>query len=347
MMAARISDYYNLTGPSLTTDTACSSSLVSIHQACQSLMQGESELAIAGGIELLIDPFIHIAFSKAGVLSDENKSYIFDQRAKGMVLGEGAGLVLLKPFEKAIAAGDQILGVINGSAVNNDGHTMGLTVPNLEGQKAVITEAIEKSGVDPATITYLEAHGTGTLLGDPIEIKAITQVYRAFTQDKQYCAVGSVKSNIGHLLHAAGIASFIKVLLALQHHQIPPTLNCEKPHPRFNFEESPCYPITQPTQWMPNNGLRCAAISSFGFGGTNCHLIVEAFSESKHRHYVQKRASAPPTQFNRKRYWLGKEIVEASHQPVDVAFYQEILTKLSQGKLTVEQAKQLENNRIL
>lgn len=341
MMAARISDYYNLTGPSLTVDTACSSSLVSIHQACQSIILEESELAIAGGIELLLDSFPYIVFSNAEVLSDEEKCYVFDEKAKGLVLGEGAGLVFLKPYQKAIEEGDPILGIIDGSAINNDGHTMGITVPNLAGQKEVIQKALEKSGIDPAMITYVEAHGTGTLLGDPIEIKALTQVYRAFTQNKQYCAVGSVKSNIGHLIRAAGIAGFIKVLLALQHQTIPPTLNCEKPHPRFKFEDSPFYPITQAKAWNPKNGTRYAAISSFGFGGTNCHVILEEFSPPSQ--YVQTRHPLPPTQFQQKRYWLGKEIVDVSHQPFDMAFQQKILTQLSQGKLTPEQAMQLKN----
>jgi polyketide synthase PksN len=339
MMAARISDYYNLTGPSLTVDTACSSSLVSIHQACQSIILEESELAIAGGIELLLDSFPYIVFSNAKVLSDEDKCYVFDEKAKGLVLGEGAGLVFLKPYQKAIEEGDPILGIIDGSAINNDGHTMGITVPNLAGQKEVIQKALEKSGIDPAMITYVEAHGTGTLLGDPIEIKALTQVYRAFTQNKQYCAVGSVKSNIGHLIRAAGIAGFIKVLLALQHQTIPPTLNCEKPHPRFKFEDSPFYPITQAKAWNPKNGTRYAAISSFGFGGTNCHIILEEFSAPPQ--YVQTRHPLPPTQFQQKRYWLGKEIVDVFHQPL--AFQQKILTQLSQGKLTPEQAMQLKN----
>ncbi|MFC1617519.1 polyketide synthase, partial [Candidatus Margulisiibacteriota bacterium] len=182
MISARISDFYNLKGPSYTIDTACSSSLVSIHQASKEIQNGECELAIAGGIELLLDPFAHVGFSQAGILSDEPKSYIFDERAKGIVLGEGAGLVLLKDYEKAVADGDQIYGVITASAVNNDGKTMGLTVPNLEGQKECIKKTLAKNQIDPSTITYLEAHGTGTLLGDPIEIKAATQIYRQYTK---------------------------------------------------------------------------------------------------------------------------------------------------------------------
>ena len=204
MIAARISDYYNLRGPSQTIDTACSSSLVALNEACKSLRVGESDTAIVGGVLLLIDPFLHVGFGMAEVLSDDGKSYVFDKRAKGFVLGEGAGLVLLKPYEKALEDGDQILGVILGSAVNNDGHTMGVTVPSQEGQKEVIEMAIKDSDISPDTVSYLEAHGTGTLLGDPIEIKAATLVYREYTKELQYCAVGSVKSNIGHLLTCCG-----------------------------------------------------------------------------------------------------------------------------------------------
>ncbi|MEJ8302799.1 SDR family NAD(P)-dependent oxidoreductase, partial [Saccharibacillus sacchari] len=276
MMAARISDYYNLTGVSQTIDTACSSALVAIHQACQHIIHGELDMAIAGGIELLLDSSVFVGYSKAEVLSDDGKCYVFDERAKGFVLGEGGGLVLLKSYEKALTDGDDILGVISASAVNNDGHTMGLTIPNLERQKDVIRKALIKSGISPKEINYLEAHGTGTLLGDPIEIKAATQVYQEFTSETQFCAVGSVKSNIGHLARAAGVASFIKVILAISNKEIPPTLHCHSPHPRFKFEDSPFYPIQTLKPWKSTHAKRTAAISSFGFGGTNCHMIVES-----------------------------------------------------------------------
>ena len=275
MIAARVSDFYNLTGVAKTIDTACSSSLVAVHDACQSIIHGDSELAIAGGIFLLVDSFAHVGFSKANVLSEEGKSYVFDERANGFVLGEGAGLVLLKDYDAALRDGDPIIGVVLGSAVNNDGKTMGLTVPNQEGQKRVIQEALTRSNISADAVSYLEAHGTGTLLGDPIEIRAATQVYQAYTNEKQYCALGSVKSNIGHTMTAAGVASLIKVLLSLQHKKIPATLHCSQPHPRFKFGESPFYPNTELSDWLPRNGTRIAAISSLGFGGTNCHMIIE------------------------------------------------------------------------
>ncbi|GJM16961.1 MAG: hypothetical protein DHS20C13_22880 [Thermodesulfobacteriota bacterium] len=275
MMAARISNFYNLTGPSKVIDTACSSSLVAIHDACQYILDGKSEMALSGGIYLLMDSFAHIGFTEAGVLSDDGKAYVFDERAKGIVLGEGAGLILLKDYDAAIRDGDQVLGIISGSAVNNDGYTVGLTVPSQEGQKRVIAEALKNSQVDPADITYFEAHGTGTLLGDPIEIRAATQVFQEYTNKQSYCALGSVKSNMGHLMMAAGIASVIKVLLSLKHKKIPATLHCDRPHPRFKFSESPFYPNLSLTDWRCVNGPRIASVSSFGFGGTNCHMIIE------------------------------------------------------------------------
>ncbi|MDA8562037.1 SDR family NAD(P)-dependent oxidoreductase, partial [Gammaproteobacteria bacterium] len=304
MIAARIADFYNLTGTAEAIDTACSSSLVAIHHACQAIISGEVKQAIAGGIYIMVDPFSHIAFSRAKVLSDDGKSYVFDERAKGFVMGEGAGLVLLKDYDEAINEGDQILGVILGSAVNNDGKTMGLTVPNQEGQKNVIEGVLKRSQINPETITYLEAHGTGTLLGDPIEIKAATEVYRSYTNKVGYCATGSVKSNLGHTMMAAGITSLIKVILALKNKQIPATLNCEKPHPRFGFKESPFYPNTKLTEWNPEGGIRRAAISSFGFGGTNAHLIIEQAPDD----YTPNRSSLPFTVFNRKHFWLGDEV---------------------------------------
>ncbi|MCP4155621.1 MAG: polyketide synthase, partial [bacterium] len=264
MIAARISDFYNLTGISKTIDTACSSSLVAVHEACESIATGESEMAIAGGVFLMADPFSHIGFSKAKVLSEDGKSYVFDKRANGFVMGEGAGIVLLKEYDAAVRDKDRILSVILGSAVNNDGKTMGTTVPDKDGQKAVIQAAVDVSGITPDTISYLEAHGTGTLLGDPIEIKAATEVYQAYTKEKQYCAVGSVKSNAGHAMTAAGVISLIKVIMSLRNKQIPATLHCENPHPRFRFEESPFYPNTSLTPWEPRHGVRRAGISSFG-----------------------------------------------------------------------------------
>lgn len=310
MMSARISDYYNFKGPALTVDTACSSTLVALHQACQGIRLGDCDMAVVGGVELILNEYFHVAFSKSGILTKGKKAYVFDERADGTVLGEGAGLILLKSYERAIEDGDQILAVIHGTAVNNDGHTMGLTVPSLEGQKEVIEQAVLASKVSPKDITYLETHGTGTLLGDPIEIKAATEVYRKYTNKKQFCAVGSVKSNMGHLLRAAGMAGIIKIILSLQNKIIPPTLNCNRPHPRFRFEESPFYPIVQAKDWEAGEHGRFAAISAFGFGGTNCHVIIGDFSEEG---YLQRRVPLPLTHFRKKQYRLGYEQKESMH----------------------------------
>jgi acyl transferase domain-containing protein/NAD(P)-dependent dehydrogenase (short-subunit alcohol dehydrogenase family)/acyl carrier protein/SAM-dependent methyltransferase len=313
MMAARIADFFNLKGAAKTVDTACSSSLMAVHDACQTLLAGDLEMAVAGGVHLLVDESAFVGFSKARVLSDDGRCYVFDERAKGFVLGEGAGLVLLKPYQDAVEDGDRILATILASAANNDGHTIGLTVPSLEGQREVIEEAVRKSGVDPSTVTYLEAHGTGTLLGDPIEIKAATEVYGRSATGRQYCAVASVKSNIGHLMQASGIASLIKLVLSLQRQIKPPTLHCRNPHPRFRFGESPFYPILSAEPWSTSGEPRRGAVSSFGFGGTNLHAILQ-----EHPVAASGRAALPPTPFRRKRYWLGREIAPAD--PVRAVF---------------------------
>ncbi|CAM2008614.1 SDR family NAD(P)-dependent oxidoreductase [Acanthopleuribacter pedis] len=311
MIAARVSDFFDLKGSANLIDTACSSSLVAVHEACTKIFDGHADMAVAGGVFLMVDPFWHIGFSQAKVLSTDDKSYVFDQRAKGFVIGEGAGLVLLKDYDRAVADGDRIQGVMLGSAVNNDGNTIGLTVPSMDGQKQVIEQALASSGVNPATISYLEAHGTGTLLGDPIEIKAATQVYRTFTEARRFCAVGSVKTNLGHTMTAAGVTSLIKVLLSLENQRIPATLHCEKPHPRFRFEESPFYPNLATRDWQPLDGVRRAAISSFGFGGTNCHLILEEAPP-----LGPTREALPPTRFKRKRFWLGGAPTAVTRAPI-------------------------------
>ena len=305
-IAAQLSHFLDLKGPNLIVDTACSSSLVSVHLACQSLLSGDCDLAIAGGVDLLLDENIYLILSEAKALSRDGRCHTFDLRANGYVPGEGCGAVLLKPFRKALGDGDRIYAVIAGSAINNDGHTMGITTPNLEAQEAVIVAALDRAHVQPETVGYVEAHGTGTMIGDPIELKALTRAFRRYTQARQFCAVGSVKTNVGHLHSAAGIASFIKVALALHHREIPPTLNCEEPNPRFEFSESPFYPNLHLQPWQPRDKVRRSGISSFGFGGTNCHLIAEAFVPENFREYECRRKERPPPAFKRKKYWLPK-----------------------------------------
>ncbi|WP_139488197.1 beta-ketoacyl synthase N-terminal-like domain-containing protein [Brevibacillus dissolubilis] len=310
-IAAHLSHLYNFKGPNMVIDTACSSSLVALHQACQSIVSGESEMALAGGVDILLDEMLYLILSEGKALSPDGKCHTFDEKANGFVPGEGAGAVLLKPLDKAMADGDRIYAVIEASAINNDGHTMGITTPNPDMQVDVIETALRQGKIDPSTISYIETHGTGTMIGDPIELKALTKVFRESTDERQFCGVGSSKTNIGHLLSAAGIASFIKVCLSLHHKQLPPTLNCEKPNPRFEFGSSPFYPNTSLQDWIPRQGVRRAGISSFGFGGTNAHMIVSDAPDALAL-YQPKREALPPVEYNRKRYWIDAKPAQAS-----------------------------------
>lgn len=276
-IASHVSHHLNLTGPSLVVDTACSSSLMAIHLACQSLWQGDSKMALAGGVEVLLDERPYLFLSSAQALSPDGKCFTFDERANGFVPGEGVGSILLKPLDQALADGDPIYSVIKATATNNDGRTMGVTTPSLEGQVRVIEEALAKAEISPQQVSYIENHGTGTMIGDPIELRALSQVFEDKISPGNHCGVGSVKTNIGHLLSAAGIASFIKVALSLQHQVLPASLNCQQVNPRFNFRDSPFYPVQKSKSWeltAPNVSNRYAGISSFGFGGTNVHLLA-------------------------------------------------------------------------
>ncbi|WP_434629662.1 SDR family NAD(P)-dependent oxidoreductase [Chromobacterium sp. CV08] len=334
MVAARVADFYNLKGAAKTIDAACASSLIAIHDGCDALLNGSADMVVAGGIGLLLDDKQFVSFSRANVLSDDDVCSVFDKNAHGLVLGEGAGIVLLKRYERAVADGDRILGVILGSAVNNDGHTMGVTVPSQEAQQEVIEAALAKARVGADTVSYFEAHGTGTLLGDPIEIKAATRAYAKQSGDTGYCGVGSVKSNVGHLMRAAGVASFIKVMLSLQHRELVPTLHCEEPHPRFQFAASPFYPVDRTQDWQPRRGVRRAAISSFGFGGTNCHMVVEEAPPA----VGPTRAPLAPTRFDRKRFWFGPDAAAIGSEE---RFLTEILQRIERGEIDAEEAVRL------
>lgn len=314
-IASHISHFLNLKGPSMVIDTACSSSLTSIHIASQSLLLEESEMALAGGVDIIIDEKAYILLSEARALSPDGKCYTFDERANGFALGEGCGVVILKLLEKALEDGDRILAVIDGSALNNDGYTMGITTPNPEAQREVIEEALKKAEISPTSISYVEAHGTGTLIGDPIELKALTQVFRKYTDEKQFCAIGSVKTNHGHLLSAAGISGFIKVILSIINKQIPPTLNCSNPNSRFDFAHSPFYIHSNLTPWNKREGIRRAGISSFGFGGTNAHFIISECPKELLEHRYTIRKPLLPVQFNKKRYWLDKDNHNSNVKP--------------------------------
>lgn len=275
-LATRVSYELNLRGPSMTVQTACSSSLVGIHAACQSLLNGECDMALAGGATLVL-PQKGYLFKEGEILSPDGHCRPFDALSAGTVFGSGAGCVVLKRLADAVADGDHILAVIKGSAVNNDGsQKVGYLAPSVEGQTNAIAEALALTGIDPATISYVEAHGTGTSIGDPIEVTALTQAYGAGTDRKGFCGLGSLKSNIGHLGEAAGVASFIKTVLALRHRQLPPTLHYQRSNPEIDFATSPFFVNAKLTAWTTVGGApRRAGVTGLGAGGTNVHMIVE------------------------------------------------------------------------
>ncbi|RQW22569.1 SDR family NAD(P)-dependent oxidoreductase [Bacillus sp. C1-1] len=275
MIAARSSQTFNLKGPSMVIDTACSSSLVSLHMACEELAKGNIKMAIAGGIHLLLTATPYRLFNQAGALSEKGTSNVFDEKADGFVPGEGAGLVLLKPVHQAIKDGDHIQAVIKASAINNDGHSIGVMAPNPDGQREVVQSTYEQSAISPTTIQYMEAHGTGTPIGDPSEVRALERAFQRYNVDRQSIALGSVKANIGHLLSSAGIASFIKMVLSLEKQTLVPQINVHNENPMLHLDQTPFYIPKKSEVWEKPEGLRRGAINSFGFGGTNCHMILE------------------------------------------------------------------------
>lgn len=275
-LTSRISYKLNIRGPSVTVQSACSTSLVAIHMACESLLSGECDMALAGGVAVSIPQKIGYLYQKGMIFSKDGRCRAFDSAAQGIAPGNGSGAVLLKRLEDALADGDHIYAQILGSAVNNDGALkVGYTAPGVSGQSDVIEEALSVSEVKPDSISYIETHGTGTELGDPVEVEALSRVFTKNSPKEKFCALGSVKTNIGHLDSAAGIASFIKTVLALKEKTLPPSLNYEKPNPNINFEDSPFYVNATLAPWEKNDGPRRAGVSSFGFGGTNAHVILE------------------------------------------------------------------------
>ncbi|WP_379127442.1 amino acid adenylation domain-containing protein [Paenibacillus sp. sgz500958] len=282
VIASRISYLLDLKGPSLVVDTACSSSLLAVHLACQSLTLRECDMAIAGGIQLMLN--LSGQQPKIGIESSSSTVRAFDDDADGTVRGEGIGAVLLKPLSRAIADNDPVYAVIKSSVSNQDGKSIGITAPNMAAQERLLISAWEKAGIDPASLSYIETHGTGTPIGDPIEVHAIQNAFRTFTDRKQFCAIGSLKPNIGHLYHAAGIVSLIKSALALHLEQIPPSIHFDKPNSRIDFIQSPVYVNTQLTEWTRSENVRRCGVSSFGMSGTNCHVILEeAGVDTRHR----------------------------------------------------------------
>lgn len=274
LLSTRMSYKFNLKGPSASIYTACSTSLLAIHLACRSLLSGECDMAVAGGVSVDSSSARGYMYQEGMILSADGHCRAFDARASGTIFGNGVGAVVLKPLEDALLEGDHIYAVIIGSAVNNDGNRkVGYTAPSVQGQAEVVSTALQVAGIEPESITYIETHGTGTSLGDPIEIKALVQAFN--TEKKGYCKIGSVKSNIGHLDAAAGIASFIKTLLAFKHRMLPPSLHFEKANPEIDFVNSPFVVNTLLTPWNGNGYPLRAGVSSFGFGGTNVHILLE------------------------------------------------------------------------
>jgi len=282
LLPARISYFLNLKGPSIAVNTACSSSLVAVHLACDSIRTGTADVALAGGVQVLTTEEFHLQGTSTGMLSARGRCRTFDAGADGFVPGEGVGVVMLKSLERAIEDGDHIYAFIRGSGINQDGKTNGITAPGAPSQIDLESGVYARYKISPETIGYVEAHGTATELGDPIEVQALTDAFRKYTLRQQYCAIGSVKSNIGHTLAAAGIAGFIKAVLCLKHRQLVPSLHFRKPNPHIDFENSPFFVNTKLQPWKTDSGApRRAAISAFGLSGTNAHVIVEEFDDGK------------------------------------------------------------------
>jgi acyl transferase domain-containing protein/thioesterase domain-containing protein/acyl carrier protein len=291
--ANRISYCLNLLGPSVAVDTACSSSLVAVHLACTSLWNGECPLALAGGVNVIIGVMPFVSFSRSAMLSPDGRCKAFDARANGFVRGEGVGVVALKPLAAALADGNSIYAVIRGTGVNQDGRTSGISVPSASAQAALVRETCRNAGILPSQVHYVEAHGTGTAVGDPIEAQALGTALGAERNGQGPCVIGSVKTNIGHLEGAAGIAGLIKTALLLKHGQIPPSLHFKNPNPHIDFEKLNLR-VAQALESCPNGGEPLiASVNSFGFGGTNAHAVLQALSNGQHqRHPARKQRPA-------------------------------------------------------
>ncbi|MEU7575265.1 SDR family NAD(P)-dependent oxidoreductase [Micromonospora sp. NPDC049240] len=273
-VATNVSYRLDLRGPSMTVHTACSTSLVAFHLACEALRNGECDMALAGGVNIELPHAGYLGMD--GFTSPDGRCRPFDADANGTVWGSGVGVTLLKRLSDAIADGDTIRAVVLGNAINNDGAgKVGFTAPSIDGQMEAVAQAVGLAGIDPRTISYVEAHGTGTALGDPIEVAALSAVYTKDTEDRGWCGIGSVKSNIGHLSQPSGIVSVIKTVLAMEHGLIPPTINYESPNPAIDFADTPFYVANTLTKWDADGGPRRAGVSSFGIGGTNAHVVLE------------------------------------------------------------------------
>ena len=278
--ANRLSYMFDLHGPSVTVDTACSSSLVAVHQACRALRSGECDTALAAGVNLLLSPMVTVGFDQAGVLAPNGRCRPFDAAAEGIVRGEGCGVVVLMRVDDALRNGHRVLALIRGSAVNSDGRSAGLVAPNPVAQQALLRAALLDAGVDAATVDYVETHGTGTLLGDPIEAGALSAVLGRQRPADRPLLIGSVKSNLGHLEGAAGIAGLIKTVLSLRRGKIPATVHFQNPNPHIDFPGGRLGVVDEVTRWPAGEHRPArAGVSAFGFGGTNAHAVLEQWRE--------------------------------------------------------------------
>ena len=281
-IANRVSYFFNFHGPSIALDTMCSSSLTAIHLASEEIRRGGIDVALAGGVNVSIHPYKYLSLSQGKFVASDGRCRSFGDGGDGYVPGEGVGAVLLKPLDHALRDGDHIYGIVKSSAINHGGKTNGYSVPNPNAQGDLILEALKKAHIDPTTLGYIETHGTGTSLGDPIEITGLSKAFVGFTQDKQYCPIGSVKSNIGHLESAAGIAALTKALLQIRFGQLVPSLHADVLNPHIDFHDSPFYVQTELADWKrPANHPRRAGVSSFGAGGANAHLVIEEFVDTR------------------------------------------------------------------
>src|SRR5215212_5188199 len=286
IVANRVSYVYDLRGPSLTIDTACSSSIVALHQACEAIRAERIGSAIVGGVNLLLAPYPFIGFSRASMLSQRGRCFAFDERADGYVRGEGGAAIILKPLRQALADGDRIRGVIAGTGINSDGRTIGMSLPSEAAQASLMRSVYDEAGVAPDDLAFFEMHGTGTPAGDPIEAASVGQ---ALGQRRQApLPIGSVKSNIGHLEPASGMAGLLKAVLALEHGTVPPSLHCEAPNPKIPFD---ALNLTLLRSAQPIAAGKCAGVNSFGFGGTNGHAVLTAAPPIVAR---SEPADAPP-----------------------------------------------------
>ncbi|MGN8845779.1 SDR family NAD(P)-dependent oxidoreductase, partial [Niallia sp. HCP3S3_B10] len=295
ILAARLSYFLDLEGPNMAINTACSSGLVALHQACQSLRNGECDTAIAAGANLMTTPGSYISMSKAGMLSEDNRCYAFDKRANGMVPAEAIAVVVLKRLSKAEADKNPVYATILGSGINYDGKTNGITAPSGPSQSNLIKEVYERFTINPQDMEYIVTHGTGTKLGDPVEINALAEAFKDFTEESSYCALTSVKPNIGHTLAASGIVSLISLVMSLKHETIPASINCEQLNDYIHWENSPFYVNRANREWKDRGGKkRLGAVSSFGMSGTNAHVVVQSYiPEEKERNHQTKSKEIP------------------------------------------------------